>query len=109
MPYILRKGEVMVTARITDLGYVITGHANYDEYGYDVVCAGISALTQTIALALQRYCKAKVQATSGWLTVDVEEPDDVSNVLLHALKMGLDNISMEYPEHLQIRVKRGVF
>lgn len=26
-------------------GYLVSGHAEYDEYGYDIVCSAISAIT----------------------------------------------------------------
>lgn len=30
----------------------VCGHANYDEYGKDIVCAGVSAIVQTAILGL---------------------------------------------------------
>lgn len=99
----------MVTARITDLGYMITGHANYDEYGYDIVCAGISSLTQSIAIALNKYSKAEVRHTKNGMVVDIGKKDEISKILLDTLRMGLLEIEKEYPNHIQVQIKKGVF
>lgn len=99
----------MVRAEITDYGFIITGHADYDDYGHDIVCAGISALSQSIAMSLKKYCKGKVKATNGWLMVDLERPNNTSKKLLDTLRMGLLEIEKEHPKHLEVRVKKGVF
>ena len=99
----------MVKANITKHGFIIEGHANYDEYGLDIVCSAISALSQSVAYTLQLHCKkVKVQATNGWLTVEIEEPNEVSKVLLDVLIFGLRNTSADYPEHLEIRIQKGM-
>ena len=99
----------MVKANITNWGFDITGHADYDDNGYDVVCAGISALSQSIALALNKHCKVNAKATNGWLTVELKEPSPDSLLLLDTLRLGLLEIEKEYPNHIQVRVQRGVF
>ena len=99
----------MVIARITDYGFMISGHADYDEYGYDIVCAGISSLTQSIAIALNKYSKAEVKYTKSGLVVDIGKKDEISKILLDTLRMGLLEIEKEYPNHIQIQIKKGVF
>ena len=61
----------MVTIRIWDngavLGFRCEGHANYAPKGQpDIVCAGISALTETLAAALSRFPEYDTKAYSGY-------------------------------------------
>ena len=42
----------MITVKITDNSIVIEGHANYAEYGSDIVCAGVSVLLQSAQLGI---------------------------------------------------------
>lgn len=99
----------MVKANITKHGFIIEGHANYDVKGLDIVCSAISALSQSVAYAIQFHCKTvTVQATNGWLTLEIEEPTELSNALLDVLIFGLRNTSADYPEHLQVRVQKGM-
>jgi hypothetical protein len=103
------EGEDMVRAFVSEYGFDVSGHANYDEYGYDIVCSAISAITQSVAMALRKHTKAKVKSTRGWVSVEVEEPNEISNILLDVLRMGLVEIANEYPQHLEVRTKRGAF
>ena len=36
-------------------GFIVEGHADYAEEGSDIVCAAVSALTQTALLGIIRY------------------------------------------------------
>lgn len=97
----------MVDASITKYGYVVSGHADYDEYGYDIVCSAISALTQTIAISLKKYCKAKIEVISGGVVVELSECSYESMLLLNTLMLGLIEIQDEYPKHLKVRIQKG--
>jgi uncharacterized protein YsxB (DUF464 family) len=44
------------------IGFSVTGHANTGPHGQDIVCAGVSALTQTAVLGLDRQLKKKNSA-----------------------------------------------
>ena len=99
----------MVEINITDEGFFISGHANYREHGYDIVCSAISALSQSIAIGLTEYGKGKVYSTKGWLGFESEVINDIQLALLNTLRMGMLEIEKDYPEQLQVRTKRGVF
>ena len=36
----------------------VNGHANYNEYGKDIVCAGVSAIVQTTILGLEALAES---------------------------------------------------
>lgn len=37
------------------LGFAIKGHANFDQHGYDIVCAAVSILSYTAVNTLDYY------------------------------------------------------
>lgn len=88
-------------------GFTVNGHADYDEYGYDIVCSAISALTQSVALALQKHCEADYIATGGNMMVHLNDSTCASDVLLDTLRIGLTAIQEEYPNHIRILNKEG--
>lgn len=98
----------MVEVNITDQGFFISGHAKYDEYGYDIVCSAISALSQSIAMAIKKHGKAKIRFTNGWANVELKEFSKETEILIDVLRMGLLEIEKEYPKHLEVRVAKGV-
>ena len=96
------------------LGYRANGHSGYAESGADIVCAAISALTQTTLNGLKNVLKAPVmfdQDDDGAfieaiLTPEASE-DQIrqSQLLLVTLLEGLQAIQREYPRNLRIIFK----
>lgn len=98
--------------------YCISGHSNYAEYGYDIVCAGVSALTQTVLISLVEICKIeensilyKIDDETGFL--DVSLPEDIeahklekAQVLLESLVIGINSIVESYPDYINLENRR---
>ena len=86
---------------------VVKGHANYDEYGKDIVCAGISALVQALIRWIEEnYYKGEfisIDAKAGEVIVSCEGGDDISAVF-NMTAIGLTQIADSYPSHVQIDI-----
>lgn len=83
-------------------GFTIDGHAGYSEAGSDIVCAGISALSETALLGLIQYLQEEnvsYEVKDGFLSVRVKAPCDTSQVILTTLVLGLQQIVQQYPEY----------
>lgn len=85
-------------------GFEIWGHSGYSEAGSDIVCAGVSALAQTALLGLIEYMPDKVQYVidEGSLSVVVTQPDRVSHIILHTMKLGMEQIVQQYGEYAEL-------
>ena len=97
-------------------GFLSEGHAAYDEEGWDIVCAAVSALTQTILAACleQLSCGDEVRwkVQKGFLEMDLpeqisQEDQKTAEVLLKALWSGLKMIQEQYPEYVSVVIKRN--
>lgn len=94
-------------------GFTSTGHADYDEKGKDIVCAAVSALTQTCVMGLTEIveCAADVQCSERdgiqCLVRPETEPSkgEQAELLLKTLHAGLVAIREAYPGTLKIRVR----
>ncbi len=98
--------------------YSVSGHADYAEYGYDIVCAGVSALTQTVLISLVEVCKIeessieyKIDDKTGFLNVSL--PRDIeayklenSQILLKSLVVGINSIIESYPDYINLEYRR---
>lgn len=82
----------------------ITGHANYDIYGKDIVCASVSATVLTTingimaiddSIILVSFLKDKVN-------INVKRNDNVSQILLNNMISCLKEIEKEYPKNMKI-------
>lgn len=85
---------------------VVSGHANYAEYGKDIVCAGVSSLVQAlIGWIEENYVKAdiNIDTTNGEVVISSEGGEDVKAVFYMA-SIGLEQIADSYPDHVQIDI-----
>ena len=86
---------------------VVIGHANYDEYGKDIVCAGVSALVQAlIGWIEENHYKAdciSIDPKIGEVIISCEGGEDIAAVFYMAY-IGLLQIADSYPDHVQIDV-----
>ena len=98
------------------LGFRASGHAGYAEYGSDVVCAAISALTESTAMGLNEVVRAKVRVTTdedkGLLEAILEdgqseETMQKAQILLVTLKKALTAIAedRQFPGTIRITTK----
>lgn len=94
--------------------YTISGHANFDDYGKDIVCAAISVLAQTTLLSLVEVCglekesiKYSIDDKTGFL--DVNLPKDIkqpilenTQIVLNTLVVGINSVIEGYPEYVTL-------
>jgi uncharacterized protein YsxB (DUF464 family) len=96
------------------IGYTACGHSGYAEAGADIVCAAISALTQTTLNGLKNVLKAPVmfdQDDDGAFIEAILTPEASdeqvrqAQLLLVTLLEGLQAIQRSYPRNLRIIFK----
>ncbi len=90
-------------------GFKVSGHAGYDMFGKDIVCAGVSALTQSALLGLDRCAKRRfdLDIASGKLTMDLEgKPDTLTQAILETMFLGLVEIAGNYPKSVRVEEHR---
>ena len=91
-------------------GFQSEGHADAGEYGYDIVCSAVSALTINTVNAIENLTEARFEEEAneegGFLKVILvpqSEEDRDSQLLLKALQLGINQMADNYPENLRIR------
>ena len=92
-------------------GYRAEGHTGYAEAGSDIVCAAVSALTQTTLNGLKNVLKAPVMfeiddeaaILEARLSPQAsEEQVQAAQLLLQTLLKGLRAIERSYPRNVRI-------
>lgn len=101
----------MITIEITrDSGqrivqFQVKGHSGSAPRGKDIICAGVSALTQSALLGISRYLKRTIrwQAADGLLFMELcDLPDDLTDAVLATMLLGLEEIVNLEPEYVRI-------
>ena len=84
---------------------VVLGHANYGEYGKDIVCAGVSSLVQAlIGWIEENHYRANcisVDTKGGEVIISCEGGEDIAAVFGMTV-VGLEQIADSYPNHVEI-------
>lgn len=90
-------------------GYEVKGHAGYDDYGKDIVCAAISVLAQTGIFSLKKICNLDFHFSmeDGYLEVVIprEIDEDIRrdvSIVLDTILIGIESIRESYPDYITI-------
>lgn len=90
-------------------GFAVMGHGP-GVRGTDIVCAGVSALTQAAAMTLENYFQThrilsnfRINAGDGFLSVKYKPIENrYIDGVIDSMLMGLREIQKQYPENLKI-------
>lgn len=82
----------------------IDGHANYAEPGRDIVCAGVSALVQTLIQSIEELTSEKIQYDMMPGTVHIQFGDlsERARLLVDSFFVGVSLIAEAYPDYVKI-------
>lgn len=87
-------------------GFTASGHSDYAQEGEDIVCAAVSAITQTAMMGLQQF-ESTTQA--HWeagddpiLSVKVLRPSHDTEVILRTMVIGLEDILSGVPQYVRV-------
>ena len=82
----------------------VNGHAGYAEYGQDIVCAAISALTQVFVASVEELTEdnIKYDMGAGNAFIEYENLTERAQVLLDSFLLGISMIAEDYPDNVQL-------
>lgn len=97
------------------LGFEVTGHAGFADYGEDIVCSAISMLTTNTLnsmmelLKLEEYMNYEYREGKISLRLDdsalTQAQSDDAQLLLNSFELGIHSIEEEYPAHITLRIE----
>ena len=82
----------------------ISGHANYAEEGKDIVCAGVTALTQTLVKSIEDLAEDKIEydIAPGRADIKYRNLSEKAKTLVDSFFIGICMIVDEFPDHVKI-------
>ena len=83
----------------------ILGHALYDDYGKDIVCAATSSIVTTTVngiLALDKGSLSYMISKRG-MTVNVKNEDSTTQVLVGNMVSLLKELEKNYPTNIEVK------
>lgn len=82
----------------------VKGHANYAVSGSDIVCAGITALAQTLIKSIKDLTDDKIEyeISPGRVDIKYGNLSEKSKTLVDSFFIGICMIAEEFPEYVRI-------
>ncbi len=82
----------------------ISGHANYAVSGSDIVCAGVTALVQTLIKSIEDLTDDKIEYEifPGRVDIKYGNLSEKSRALVDSFFIGICMIADEFPEYVRI-------
>lgn len=82
----------------------ISGHANYAEEGRDIVCAGVTALTQTLVKSIEDLTEDKIEydISPGRADIKYGNLSEKAKTLVDSFFIGICMIADEFPDNVRI-------
>lgn len=83
---------------------LVEGHAGFAPPGQDVVCAGVSALTQTLVQTLDVLASGETvfHIESGKAIIQFQTHSEKSRLLARSFFIGVEMIAQTYPENVSL-------
>ena len=94
----------MIAVSVRKDGITVNGHANYAETGKDIVCAGVTALTQTLIRSLEDLTRDEIQyeISPGRADIRYGNLSEEGELLVDSFFIGVCQIADEFPDHVRI-------
>ncbi len=94
----------LIEASIRRDGITVKGHANYAVSGSDIVCAGVTALAQTLIKSIKDLTDDKIEyeISPGRVDIKYGNLSEKSKTLVDSFFIGICMIAEEFPEYVRI-------
>jgi len=94
----------MVKISIKDDEIIISGHANYDDYGKDIVCASVSTIAITTINAIIEFDKdsISVEESVGYLKINILKHTKEIDTLISNMNKLYKELELKYPKNIKI-------
>ena len=96
----------LLLSKETILGYEISGHADYDEHGKDIVCAAVSILAYTCVNTLELYTDDFIFSDDD-ITMKLisNYTDEKVEVVFTSFKTGIWTLTQSYKDFIKLNYK----
>ena len=94
----------MIAVNVRMDGITIEGHAGYAEAGKDIVCAGVTALSENLIDSIESLTKDTIQyeISPGRMDIHYMNLSEDAKLLVDSFFLGICSIEQDFPEYVKI-------
>lgn len=85
------------------IGFSVSGHSGYDDFGSDIVCASVSSAVMLVCNAITEVYKlpAEIKVDENLISCEISSEDDR---LIETLRLHLSALMEDYPENISLKI-----
>ena len=82
----------------------ISGHAGFDDYGKDIVCASVSSIVITTINNVLDIDKDSIlyEDNDNKIKIEIIKDNEIVNKLINNMILLLENLEKDYPKNIKI-------
>ena len=94
----------MIKVKVKEKCIKIIGHADYNEYGKDIVCSSVSSIITTSINAILLFNSDSIKYTvkEGMVNIRILKQEEATKKLLDNMLKMLSELESQYPENIKI-------
>ncbi len=94
----------MIKVEVTKKNISLLGHAMYDDFGKDIVCASVSSIVTTSVESIAAFDETAIdiKQTVDKLDIIINKTDDITNKLINTMITLLKELEKKYPKNIKI-------
>ena len=82
----------------------VSGHANYDEYGKDIVCASVSSIVITTINGIIDIDEDSIyyEDKDNKILIEIKKDNETVKKLINNMVFMLESLEKDYPKNIKI-------
>lgn len=94
----------MIKVKVHKKNISILGHANYDDYGKDIVCAAVSSIVMCSVEGISQFDidAIDIKQSKDKLDIIINKQDTITVKLINNMLNCLKELEKKYPRNIEI-------
>lgn len=102
--------DLLINKKDEIVGFEIKGHAEYDEYGKDLVCSAVTILAYSCVNSLDKYTDEVIFSDDEIImTLEIKYPNRDTDVIFDYFKTGIETILGNYSSYVKLNYKEKLW
>ena len=98
--------DLLINKKDEIVGFEIKGHAEYDEYGKDLVCSAVTILAYSCVNSLDKYTdNVKFSDDDITMAVSIDKTTRDTEVIFEYFKTGIETLLGNYSSYVKLNYK----
>ena len=98
--------DLLINQKDEIVGFEVKGHAEYDEYGKDLVCSAVTIIAYTCVNSLDKYADDVIFTDNEvTMSVSITCPNRDTDVIFDYFKTGIETLLGNYSSYVKLNYK----